>query len=117
MVTSKETLMITITNKKLTKTFKRFNQKYFESKLNLPNEIIIEYMDTELGAYIPFDEDITTDELYLTYEFDTKRDFETTLLHEMVHIWQWQILKNEMCGHDTVFETWQTKFSELGWNI
>ena len=109
--------MISITTKKLTRTFNKFNKQYFDSNLSLPNDIIIESMDTELGAYIPFDEDCDTDELYLTDEFETKLDFENTLLHEMVHVWQWQILKNDKCGHDGMFKYWQKRLAKQGWTI
>jgi len=109
--------MFKINKKNVVKNFDILNKKIFESKLNFPKEIEIEYMDTELGAYIPFDEDQDHDLLMLTDDWETKDQFVGVLLHEMIHIWQWQQLKNDKCGHDEIFKQFQNKSQQLGFEV
>jgi hypothetical protein len=109
--------MFKINKKNVVKNFDMLNKKIFESKLKIPQEIEIEFMDTELGAYIPFDEGQEHDLLMLTDDFENKDQFVGVLLHEMIHIWQWQQLKNQYCGHDETFVQFQTKSQQLGFEV
>ena len=106
-----------VTRKRIENEFKRINQRFFNSELQLPHDIDIEFMDTELAAYIPFDQDNNRETLYFTDVFSDKKEFQNTVAHEMIHMWQWQVQRNSSCGHDAVFKYWTRVFDQHGYCV
>ena len=94
---------VTLTNVK--ENFATINRRIFNNQLSIP-EIDIDKSNTEWGAYIPYDLDCPEEWLFINIEFPSKKKFLHTLTHEMIHIWQWQVLKNGNCGHDDKFMHW-----------
>lgn len=105
------------TQERIKNEFNRINKKFFNNQLCLPQDIEIEFMDTELAAYIPFDTDWDRETLYFTDVFHSRREFQNTLAHEMIHMWQWQIQQDSACGHGPTFEYWMQVFNQQGYQV
>lgn len=90
--------------------FRIFNLAYFNDELDIDDvEIVIENLDTELGYCYRGDEYNKTSgdkiTLGLHNEWEDEYHYIGTLLHEMIHVYQIQILGQEP-NHEISFMYW-----------
>lgn len=93
--------MFKVTIDTVEKTFDQINKKVFDGILSFYDldVVDIDYLDTEWGFCIEEDGEIV---LGLTDEFRSKKDFQNTLCHEMIHLWQ--IMNGFKVNHGKRFE-------------
>lgn len=77
--------MFRVTENIAATSFEHINKKVFNGILDRPF-FDVDYLDTEYGYYDP-----SVDAIGLTDVFESKRDFEDTLCHEMAHLCQVQV--------------------------
>ena len=86
-----------------------YNANFFSNMLDLWTvDLQIEELDTEVGYCIP--EDGGTITLGIANEFDSYAVFESTLVHELVHVWQIQCM-DEQPNHGWSFDKMKTYIS------
>lgn len=112
----------------MNKYFNLFNKKYFGNKLRKPKLIIgcpngyWGYLEYNL-EYNRVTRSITNvtgiPKLMLTDKYDRdEKDVANTMLHEMVHLYIYSILKKyPFQQHGTIFQTIASKLNSEGWNI
>lgn len=92
--------------------FKTFNKKYFSNNLKLP-VFVISKTKTALGDFrrgtMPR---IRISEFYQR----TEKEYQQTLLHEMIHLWQWQTKQTDL-NHGHAFKLMARHINKDGWNI
>jgi hypothetical protein len=97
-------------------TMKQINSLIFDDRIDLDRvEVVIEDLDTEWGYCIKEEED-PYPVLGVADEFPTATDLAETLAHEMVHLYQYQILKMEP-DHGKTFKEFKNKAKDVGYNI
>ena len=96
--------------------FHVLNQEIFQGRLREPDAIEIDNDPLAWASYIPFDQGHDEEILYLTDEFPDEDFFNHVLAHEMIHIWQWQVLNDHCCGHGSNFMQWVDILTENGYN-
>lgn len=90
--------------------FNEFNEKYFDNKLFMPN-FKIKKSKSYFGKCFGRQNLI----IMSNYLDRTEKDFQNTFIHEMIHLWQWQIL-HEM-NHGKSFKKKAAEINMDGWNI
>lgn len=93
------------------KQYEKFNHKYFKDQL--PKVPVIT-MNTHAMRLIYNDEQVCygytisdADEAYVVLNEDFAKDMKDTLLHEMIHVWQWW--NGKPINHGKSFKKWQKK--------
>lgn len=89
-------------------TFRHLNQLVFEGKLSEPYWDI-ENLDTEVGYCVREGRDY---HIGLTDTFENNWEFVGTLAHEMTHLYQYQVLKEEP-NHGSTFVKFLDKFAAM----
>jgi hypothetical protein len=103
------------TFKDIKKYFKILNKVLFKNQLNPFNDIIIKKMNGCWGQCV---EDYSLRKgtrffiLEMQPEYNTKKDFLSTLAHEMTHLWQ-QTIKKDTGNHNELFFSFKNKFKKL----
>ena len=90
--------------------FKIFNLTYFRNELDIDDiQFEIDSLDTELGYCIRGEEHEAKEgekiTICLTNEWDDEYQYVGTLLHEMIHVYQMQIL-GQAPNHEISFIYW-----------
>jgi hypothetical protein len=90
-----------------------FNRVVFSNKLDLDKVslVIEDDLDTELGYCFKEDDD-EFPVLGVIDIYEDQREFEATLVHEMIHLYQYQICGEEP-GHDSNFIKMATTAAKL----
>ena len=97
-------------------SMRRINSLIFADQIDLDCvEVVIEDLDTEWGYCIKGEDD-PFPVLGVADEFPTATDLSETLVHEMVHLYQYQILKMEP-DHGKTFKKFKNKAKDAGYNI
>jgi hypothetical protein len=114
MMRNKEIDVFAVTHKNLEKSFNKINGVVFDGLLDLRDldEIDIDFLDTEWGYCIEEDGEIV---LGVTDEFPSKKEFEDTLCHEMIHLYQ--IISDLKVDHGKVFKSFEKHANNLGFNV
>ena len=105
----------TTTYKDIKRYFRVFNKTLFKNKLNPFNDIKIKNLK---GAYGQCVENISHRKgtnfyvLEMMPTYKNKRDFISTLAHEMIHLWQQTVKKNNG-NHNDLFYSFRPKFKKL----
>lgn len=82
----------TVTPRMVKFWWNKFNCVIFDNKLTFPDQLTLNDYKSEWGsAWV--DVTFTNTKLYLNHNYPNKKFFLAVLLHEMVHIYQAQILK------------------------
>jgi len=95
--------------KKLRKLFHYFNKELFDNSLELCDIKVTKWLGDCYGMFIPWDSceyfKLNGPKIYLNPEFNlTFNDYYDTLLHEMIHLWQWK--NNKPLDHSDHFLYW-----------
>lgn len=99
--------MYNITVKELKEKFQYYNKKYFND--GLPEvKIYIDHTRKRLGAFHHRDKSISISD-YLARE---EHDVMNTLVHEMVHLWQYQMFHTS--NHGATFKNKAREIYEIG---
>lgn len=95
---------------------KRINSLLFDDALNLKQvDIVIEKLDTEWGYCLQEMEDLFP-VIGISDRFPTATDCATTLAHEMVHLYQIQILNREP-DHGKTFTKFKSSAKDAGYEL
>ena len=109
---------IKLTYDYMKKKFDLYNKKYFEGKLFQPT-FVINHSKRSLGCYVS-NRNLSIHEFSVLKMSDyykrTEKDFDNTLIHEMIHLYQHQ---NNCCdrGHGIVFKSQCARINKDGWNL
>lgn len=105
--------MFKVTTDTVEKTFNQINKKVFDGILSFYDLDVldIDYLDTEWGFCIEEDGEII---LGLTDRFPSEKDFQITLCHEMIHLWQ--IMNGFKVNHGKRFEDMREKAKAYGYD-
>ena len=101
------------------KYFKIFNKALFEDQLNPFNDIQIKKMNGCWGQCV---EDYSLRKgtrffcLEMQPSYENKKEFLTTLGHEMIHLWQ-QTIKKDTGNHNSLFYSFRPRFRKLGLSL
>ena len=107
------------TYKDIKKYFKIFNKALFKDQLNPFNDIQIKRMNGCWGQCV---EDYSLRKgtrffcLEMQPNYENKKEFLTTLGHEMIHLWQ-QTIKKDTGNHNSLFYSFRPRFKKLGLNL
>ena len=107
------------TYKDIKKYFKIFNKALFKDQLNPFNDIQIKRMNGCWGQCV---EDYSLRKgtrffcLELQPSYENKKEFLTTLGHEMIHLWQ-QTIKKDTGNHNSLFYSFRPRFKKLGLSL
>ena len=107
------------TFKDIKKYFKIFNKAFFKDQLNHFNDIQLKKMNCCWGQCV---EDYSLRKgtkffcLEMQKDYPNKKEFLTTLVHEMIHLWQ-QTLKKDTGNHNSLFYSFRPKFKKFGLNL
>ena len=100
--------------KDIKKYFKYFNKKLFNDKLNKFNDIKIRKMKCsgQCVENISYYKGTSFFVLELKPRYKSKIEFLNTLSHEMLHLWQ-QTIKRDNGKHNKLFFSFKHKFRKL----
>jgi hypothetical protein len=114
MMRNKEIEMFYVKHKTLEKSFNKINGVVFDDLLDLRDldAIDIDFLDTEWGYCIEEDGEII---LGVTDKFPSKKAFEDTLCHEMIHLYQ--IISDLKVDHGKVFKSFEKRANRLGFDV
>jgi|TARA_B110000971_G_C20004586_1_gene498470 hypothetical protein len=107
------------TYKDIKKYFKIFNKALFKDQLNPFNDIQIKRMNGCWGQCV---EDYSLRKgtrffcLEMQPNYENKKEFLTTLGHEMIHLWQ-QTIKKDTGNHNSLFYSFRPRFKKLGLSL
>ena len=107
------------TYKDIKKYFKIFNKALFKDQLNRFNDIQIKRMNGCCGQCV---EDYSLRKgtrffcLEMQPSYENKKEFLTTLGHEMIHLWQ-QTIKKDTGNHNSLFYSFRPRFKKLGLSL
>ena len=107
------------TFKDIKRYFKIFNKAFFKDQLNPFNDIQLKKMNGCWGQCV---EDYSLRKgtkffcLEMQKEYPNKKEFLTTLGHEMIHLWQ-QTIKKDTGNHNSLFYSFRPKFKKFGLNL
>ena len=107
------------TFKDIKKYFKIFNKAFFKDQLNPFNDIQLKKMNGCWGQCV---EDYSLRKgtkffcLEMQKEYPNKKEFLTTLGHEMIHLWQ-QTIKKDTGNHNALFYSFRPKFKKYGLHL
>ena len=107
------------TFKNIKNYFKIFNKAFFKDQLNPFNDIQLKKMNGCWGQCV---EDYSLRKgtkffcLEMQKDYPNKKEFLTTLGHEMIHLWQ-QTLKKDTGNHNSLFYSFRPKFKKFGLNL
>ena len=117
--------MRNMTAQQLRTWFTVFNREYFGGELPEPR-FVVNHAKRMLGqfscrrvrkglfkGYETVGYTIKVSEFYQMEE----RDYQSTLLHEMIHYYITYKGKRDTSAHGTLFRTWMGRLNRLGWNI
>jgi hypothetical protein len=114
--------------------FSTLNRALFRGRLWMPDisvkkihhargQIVYDWdgRKSPIGTYdkrkIPYHNDSLWMSMELALTFSTWKDFIETLAHEMVHLYQIQILKDPYANHNKNFYAWKNTLSTVGLNL
>lgn len=101
---------MTITKTYLENKFNKYNNEYFGGKLIMPTFRIINTY-RRLGQYRG-----RTNTISISTYFDRdEKGFDQTLIHEMIHEWQWQTYRH--VDHGNTFKAKAREINRYGWDI
>jgi hypothetical protein len=109
----------TTSYKDIKKYFKFFNKALFKDQLNPFNDIQIKRMNGCWGQCV---EDYSVRKgtrffcLEMQPNYENKKEFLTTLGHEMIHLWQ-QTVKKDTGNHNSLFYSFRPKFKKFGLSL
>jgi len=107
------------TFKDIKKYFGIFNKALFKEQLNPFNDVQIKKMNGCWGQCV---EDYSTRKgtkffcLEMQQLYPNKKEFLTTLGHEMIHLWQ-QTIKKDTGNHNSLFYSFKPKFKKYGLSL
>jgi hypothetical protein len=107
------------TFKDIKKYFNFFNKALFKEQLNPFNDIQIKKMNGCWGQCV---EDYSLRKgtkffcLEMQKKYPNKKEFLTTLAHEMIHLWQ-QTIKKDTGNHNSLFYSFRPKFKKYGLSL
>ena len=107
------------TFKDIKKYFNFFNKALFKEQLNPFNDIQIKKMNGCWGQCV---EDCSLRKgtkffcLEMQKKYPNKKEFLTTLAHEMIHLWQ-QTIKKDTGNHNSLFYSFRPKFKKYGLSL
>ncbi len=107
------------TFKDIKKYFSFFNKALFKEQLNPFNDIQIKKMNGCWGQCV---EDYSLRKgtkffcLEMQKKYPNKKEFLTTLAHEMIHLWQ-QTIKKDTGNHNSLFYSFRPKFKKYGLSL
>lgn len=102
--------MFVVTQEILENEFIKFNDMFFEGILEV-DDLEVDQLDTEWGFCVDDEEWV----LGVTDVFPTKKAFQETLLHELVHLYQ--INAGLEVNHGEVFENICDVFRKNGFDV
>ena len=95
------------------KKFEKFNIEYFEGKLTKPMFVLKVCKNTLGRCNVRTKECATKPTIMLSTYYNVKEvEMETTLIHEMIHLYQYQVLKEPM-NHKDSFRRMSAKIANL----
>ena len=108
--------MATFTTKDLNEWYVKFNYLYFGGELK-QCPIYISKTKRALGQFCRKNDwyGITMFIKISNYLDRPTKDVQNTLIHEMIHQWQW--VKYGVCDHGTTFKNKAREINKDGWNI
>ena len=107
------------TFKDIKKYFSFFNKALFKEQLNPFNDIQIKKMNGCWGQCV---EDYSLRKgtkffcLEMQKKYPNKKEFLTTLAHEMIHLWQ-QTIKKDTGNHNSLFYSFRPNFKKYGLSL
>ena len=107
------------TFKDIKKYFSFFNKALFKEQLNPFNDIQIKKMNGCWGQCV---EDYSLRKgtkffcMEMQKKYPNKKEFLTTLAHEMIHLWQ-QTIKKDTGNHNSLFYSFRPKFKKYGLSL
>lgn len=98
--------VFSVTRKELDKSFNRIRALVFDNLIDLSDldDVDIDFLDTEWGYCVEENDEII---LGVTDEFSSKKAFENTLCHEMIHLYQ--IVSNSPVNHGKTFKSFEKR--------
>ena len=107
------------TYKDIKKYFNIFNKALFKDELNPFNDVQIKRMNGCWGQCVE-DYSVRKGTRFFCLEmqpaYENKKEFLTTLGHEMIHLWQ-QTIKKDTGNHNSLFYSFRPKFKKFGLSL
>lgn len=88
----------------ISKLFNNYNKLIFDNTLIVPHIKVLRYYNKEYLGWCGILEDHTLELCLNTKAIRTKEQYQNTLIHEMVHVWQYQ--NGLIMDHGLSFEQW-----------